>query len=270
MSRKCKCRKCKRKRKKRRRRAHKRQAAMMSSTLSPPRHQEFRSCHFDAQADSERTMVAASQGPMGPDVVHFVHGIFDASRPLGVIVDAENKRCQLSGARTWPVHAHLSKTSDAIMRLFETVTRLVPGCRLSSVDLFHCHVILLVDSDIRKDQHALCDWRHIALLFHAFEYPSDAGVNLGFCQRNRGASDISVRHPSFQKRNVLCTFARNDPASADMVILTVLPGGHGGLSTRYAEEFGFELGEIVLAELASHAPFPVLYPIRSGLFAAAS
>jgi hypothetical protein len=219
-----------------------------------------RSCHAHR--------VLSMQQDIGPDVVSFVHGVFDSAHSLGAIVDVENGQCELSGERTWRVHAHLRETSDAILGLFESVTRLVPGCRLSSVDLFHCHVILLAKTDGNVSD---CDWRRFALLFHAFEYPADAGVNLGFCQRTRGASKVSIRNPSFRKRNVLCSFPRNELASAELKVLPILAGasGGGGLCTRYAEEFGLELGEIVLANLGHRGnaqPFPVLYPIRSALF----
>ena len=128
-------------------------------------------------------------------------------------------KCQLSNRQ---VYKFIKKELEAkIVSIFQKYVTQIDGVQISPYNLFHCHVIAAGQAE------------KLVLLFHAFEYPADGGSNLGYCQVG---SNVSMHAKNFKKRNVLY-----DMTTDEFKILTC----NDVYCTRYAEEFGTELGEII-------------------------
>jgi hypothetical protein len=96
-------------------------------------------------------------------------------------------------------------------------------------DLFHGHLIIpTIESNLEMKT---CS---ILFLIHAFEYPKDLGVSLGYCQSQ---SQVSIYNKDYNKRNLLFCL---DDSTLPYLILPC----KNDFCTVYAEDYGLEALEL--------------------------
>jgi hypothetical protein len=173
--------------------------------------------------------------------------IFNFETSFPQIFGKNSNSCQLSNKQVFKFRQDtiLGKyLEEEITLLFKKYTELIPGVQISPFNLFHCHFIFSPSSYGGSRNLPI-----INLLFHAFEYPNDSLANLGFCQIG---SNISCKQGNYRKRNALYTFdlstfnegkEKREKREKSLKILDCQPSDI--FCTRYAEEFGQEMGEII-------------------------
>jgi hypothetical protein len=187
--------------------------------------------------------VSCHQKLNGPKLFSFdkeISTIFDLTfrypqiQSAAGVASAKQKYCQLSNNIVCKFRQDTAigkMLEKKITSLFEDYIAMVPGVEISSFNLFHCHFIF---STTKKSE--------IILLFHAFEYPKDSPTNLGYCQIG---SNVSLHNPNYKKRNAICVLDIDLLDQNNQLQIINCPSNDQIFCTRYAEEFGQEVGEII-------------------------
>lgn len=160
--------------------------------------------------------------------------MFDFSVPYPQI---KVGNCSLSNDVVYKFRASQKDIEAKIIGLFQRYVAKVPDVEISPYNLFHCHLIFSKSNSL-------------LFLFHAFEYPKDSPSDLGFCQAE---SNVSMHTRNFNKRNALYDWKTD--------IFTILDCCKDAsiFCTRYSEEFGEEVGELICIKSPTSAKLVLFF-----------